>query len=176
VHELRFNHIFYGGNALCYLDDVYLSRREEMEICGRIHALALRYPGFITGSYNQMYGLLQMVGKVPPQPDRLKVRFCGASTKICAIRPDGWVTPCEVVWELKVDNVRNRPFIDIWKKGKLLNDFRGPLVLDMTNMKECRHCEYQFICFGGHRCQPFHYPGGIDRRELFCFKTERKAR
>jgi len=173
VENVRFNHVFYGGNAACYLKDLYVSLEEERKAINKIVKLSKEYPGFITGSYLQQQDKLGGVGKFKPEKREIKVPPCGAAVDRCTIRPDGWITPCETIWEVKAGNLRNTAFKDIWNNSKVMNDFRKTLVVDIRKMPECVECEYQYLCFWGHRCYPYFYPGGgIKNKELYCWKRK----
>ncbi len=170
--SVRFNHVFYGGNAACFLKEVYVSPDEERKAIEEIVKLSKLYPGFITGSYLQQNDKLKGLGKFKPKMKEITVPPCGAATSRCAIRPDGSVTPCEVIWEVKAGSLYKNSFKEIWKNSKVLRSFRKDLHVDITKMPECVECEHQYICFWGHRCYPYHYPGGIKNTELYCWKRE----
>jgi len=169
VRQVRFNHVFYTGNALCYMREVFVPPKEEKDACYRVYELSKKYGNFITGSYLQQYEKFKQLGKRKPEKV-IKVPPCGAATRKCAIRPDGYVTPCEVIWEVKAGNVKNRKFTDIWRNSKIMKEFRKTLYIDTEKMPECKDCEYQFICFWGHRCSPYYYPGGVENKKLYCYK------
>lgn len=170
VGQVRYNHVFYGGNALCFIEEILIKPTEELKICERVFKLQAKYGDFITGSYLQQYEKLKKAGKVEPEKGKITVPVCGAANGKCAIRPDGWVTPCEVIWEVKAGNLKQEKFIDIWEDSKVMNDFREVKYIDLEDMPQCRDCEYQFECFQGHRCYPYHYPNGIKDTRLYCFK------
>jgi radical SAM protein with 4Fe4S-binding SPASM domain len=170
VRCINFRHTFYGGNAKCFLDDLYVPKNEEKLVCEEIYELSKKYPGFIKGSYLQLYELLKQVGKHKVSNRFLKINPCGAGTRECAIRPDGFIIPCDTLWEVKAGNLRKQKFIDIWKNSKVLKEFRRPKVIDLNEYPECKGCEYQFICFTGHRCSPYYYPNGLKDKKLYCWK------
>lgn len=169
VSQVRFNHVFYGGNAACYMKEVYVSPQEERAAFNLIHVFSKRYPGFLTGSYVQQYDKFKALGKIKPKK-QLIVEPCGAAITRCAIRPDGWMVPCEVIWEVKAGNAKNKDFLDIWNNSPVMKKFRKPLHIDCMKLGECAGCDYQFICFSGHRCYPYHYPGGIRNKQLYCWQ------
>jgi radical SAM protein with 4Fe4S-binding SPASM domain len=170
VNGIRFNHVFYGGNAACNLENIRLTPNEEKKTINIIYELSKRFKGFITGSYLTQREKLENVKNYHPQNHTIKVNPCGAATQKCCIRPDGWVTPCEIIWDVKVDNVRNKQFIEIWQKNEIMNEFRMPIEISLENMHECKNCQYQYICFIGHRCYPYFYPNGIKNKKLYCWK------
>ena len=120
----------------------------------------------------QKYEKLQKVGKIEPEKEKITIPPCGAAMCKCAIRPDGWVVPCEIVWNVKAGNLKEQEFIDIYENSEVMKEFRKTKYLDLKEMPECRNCEYQFVCFQGHRCYPFYYPKGIKDKKLYCYKQE----
>ncbi len=76
---------------------------------------------------------------------------CGAGRIYCAIEPNGDVQPC-VFMPIKVGNIREKKFHDIWKNSKVFNDLR-----DRTKLKgNCSNCKYKFVC-GGCRARAYAY-------------------
>ncbi|MHB9154146.1 MAG: radical SAM protein [Endomicrobiales bacterium] len=169
---VRFNPVFYGGNALCSLDEVFVTREEEDAARDRVHRMAQKYPGRVIGAYVDQYR--QMRERPEPAKDFVTVHPCDAGTRSCAIRPDGWMTPCELLWEVKTGSLRSRSFPDVWKHSKKMERFRKVMKIDLKKHRECSGCAYQHLCFQGHRCFPYYYPGGIDNKALYCLKWQKK--
>lgn len=177
--KIRFNHVFFGGNAACFIKDVYLSPKEEIEAIEAVWAVNKEFPGFVdaSSSYLCQKKKLEDVKNYKPVTDKIVVSPCGAAYTKCAVRPDGWVTPCEVLWDAKCGNLRSQSLTDIWQNSKVMNEFRKPLELDLNKLPECKGCQYQYLCFIGHRCYPYYYPGGFKNRSLYCWlNTDNKQR
>jgi len=78
---------------------------------------------------------------------------CGAGRIYGAIQPNGDVSPC-VFMPIKVDNIRKRPFWEIWENNPLLLKLR-----DRDNLKGfCVKCPYKGVC-GGCRARAYAYFG-----------------
>ncbi|MCL4516813.1 MAG: putative heme d1 biosynthesis radical SAM protein NirJ2 [Firmicutes bacterium] len=80
-------------------------------------------------------------------------RGCLAGTSYCVITPNGDVNPCPYL-SLKVDNVHETPFDEIWRSN--------PVFLRLRSMElggRCGTCEYKEIC-GGCRARAFYQTGG----------------
>ncbi|RUM47282.1 MAG: radical SAM/SPASM domain-containing protein [Hyperthermus sp.] len=78
---------------------------------------------------------------------------CGAGRIYAAIQPNGDVTPC-VFLPIKVGNLRESSFMDIWLRNPLLRKLR-----DRSNLHEaCRECPYRNVC-GGCRARAYAYYG-----------------
>jgi radical SAM protein with 4Fe4S-binding SPASM domain len=169
--SIRFNHVFYGGNAACFAKELYLSPREEQEAIDAVWRAKDEFGDFVSGesSYLCQKRKLEKVGDHKGVHDKVRVGTCGAGTAKCAIRPDGHVTPCEILWDVKCGNVREERLKSIWEDSPVMNAFRKPLEVDLEDMPECKGCRYQYICFLGHRCYPYHNPGGVANRDLYCW-------
>ncbi|GAI00155.1 unnamed protein product [marine sediment metagenome] len=78
---------------------------------------------------------------------------CGAGRCYCAIEPNGDVQPC-VFMPIRVGNVREKSFLEIWRESPVLNDLR-----DRSRLKgHCGECEYRCAC-GGCRARAYGYFG-----------------
>lgn len=76
-------------------------------------------------------------------------RGCIAGLSYCRIFPEGEVTPCPYL-PIKLGNIRETPFKDIWKNSDVLN-----LMRDKDNLKgKCGACEYREKC-GGCRARAY---------------------
>ena len=76
-------------------------------------------------------------------------RGCIAGLSYCRIYPTGEVTPCPYL-PVKVGNIRERSFKEIWFNSEVLNNLR-----DFSNLKgKCGICEFQAVC-GGCRARAY---------------------
>jgi putative heme d1 biosynthesis radical SAM protein NirJ2 len=78
---------------------------------------------------------------------------CLAGTSYCVIIPNGDVHPCPYL-QLKVGNVRETPFSEIWAHAPVFQELR-------TNALKgrCGECDCRDIC-GGCRARAYYYSGG----------------
>jgi len=86
----------------------------------------------------------------------LDMRFtkgCIAGTSYCCITPKGDVHPCPY-WPLKVGNVREMLFSEIWRTNPLFEELRGAKLGG-----HCGICRYADSC-GGCRARAFYYQHG----------------
>jgi radical SAM protein with 4Fe4S-binding SPASM domain len=167
---IRFNHVFFGGNAVCFAKELYLSPEEEARAIDAVWRLREEFGDFINpaSSYLSQKKKMERVKSYKPASDKIVVGPCGAASGKCAIRPDGWVTPCEIMWDVKCGNLKNDTLSDIWRFSEVMNQFRKPLEVDLKDMPECKGCSYQYLCFIGHRCYPYYNPGGLANKGLYC--------
>jgi len=170
-NSIRFNHVFFGGNAACFADELYLAPAEEREAIYAVWAAKRAFGDFVSAESSYLCQK-KKVEKAPSFKglcDKISVPPCGAGRTKCAIRPDGYVTPCEILWDVKCGNVKHEGLKEIWDGSPVMNSFRRPLEVDLADMPECRGCSYQYICFLGHRCYPYYNPGGVANRGLYCW-------
>lgn len=87
---------------------------------------------------------------------------CGAGRCYCAIEPNGDVLPC-VFMPIKVGNIREKPFVQIWRESPVLRDLR-----DRRKLKgHCAVCEYRYAC-GGCRARAYGYFGDYHMPDPGC--------
>ena len=90
---------------------------------------------------------------------------CGAGRVYCAIEPNGDVLPC-VFMPIKVGNIREKPFLEIWRTSQVLRDLR-----DRSRLKgHCGECEYRYVC-GGCRARAYGYFGDYDMPDPGCINN-----
>ncbi len=176
-NTIRFNHVFFTGNAACFVDQLYLSPEEERQAVDEVWKMKEEFGSFISAqsSFLCQKTKLDKVKDYKGSHDKITIPPCGAAMSKCAIRPDGWVVPCEIIWDVKCGNVKDQTLADIWLHSETMNSFRKPLEINLDELPECKGCSYQYLCFIGHRCYPYYYPGGIANRDLYCWiKNEKK--
>jgi radical SAM protein with 4Fe4S-binding SPASM domain len=77
------------------------------------------------------------------------IRGCIAGLYYCRIYPNGDVTPCPYL-PIKLGNVREKSFKEIWFNSKVFKALRDPKSLK----GKCGACEYRFLC-GGCRARAY---------------------
>jgi SynChlorMet cassette radical SAM/SPASM protein ScmE len=171
--QVRFNDVVYVGNAVCYHQSLLMIIKEKFELLEKFRELRNRFGSFITGSILQIVDIMEEIKAKPKEKFPLQIYSCGAATKKCAIRPDGWVVPCEIVWDTKAGNIRERSLSDIWHNSPVFEAFRQTLEIKEEEISECKGCEYLRLCYKGHRCQPYYYPGRrFEHKELYCWRED----
>jgi radical SAM protein with 4Fe4S-binding SPASM domain len=88
---------------------------------------------------------------------------CQAGCTHCCITADGFVEPC-VMMDLKVGNVRQQPFKQIWQESSILNKMRNRQLLK----GKCGICEHKNKC-GGCRAVAYAYTGDFLEEDLRCW-------
>lgn len=91
---------------------------------------------------------------------------CGAGRMYAGIEDNGDVAPC-VFLPIKVGNVRDRPFSEIWKDSPILNALR-----DRSNLSGyCSECAFKSNC-GGCRARAYGYYGDINGPDPGCIYNQ----
>lgn len=171
---VRINTVFFINNAECYLDDILLTPEQYSYLYDTFEDLKKTYGKFLSGSLLQLMESVKAIQEngLPVSLDlaEIPVDPCGAGVNQCAVRPDGEVLPCVLLWNTPSGNLRHKPFKEIWDASGTLDEFRTAFTLTETDVGECISCHYRYICYTGHRCSPYYLPGGIGNRKLFCVK------
>ena len=173
VDKVRFNDVQYVGNAACYHESLVMTPSEKFELLNTVKKLKDRFNGFVIGSVTQIYDIMNEISGKPKETFPLKIYSCGAATRKCAIRPDGHVTPCEVLWEESAGDLKKESLYNIWHNSSIMKAFRETMIIQESEALECKDCDYLRLCYKGHRCQPYYQPGAkFERKELYCWRED----
>jgi AdoMet-dependent heme synthase len=76
----------------------------------------------------------------PPAPDEAGMESlpCSAGHTACYVSPYGEFYPC-VQFPLSCGNVRQQPFIDIWRNSEQLKEVRSIRLRDLSGCSQCAH-------------------------------------
>jgi AdoMet-dependent heme synthase len=104
------------------------------------------------------------VGQFVAPDERAKYIGCGAGQMLARITVDGYVTPC-VTLPVRVGNLREQRFIDIWRDSPFLQKIR-----DRSNIQagNCAGCELKSTC-GGCRAVSMGFYGDPFRGDPYCW-------
>jgi len=173
--SVRYNSMFFGGNAACNSKELMLTPSERWELIGFIKEARKEFGDFIAGSCLQEVDILKGLKykKVKTQTS-IKINPCGAATSKCYIAPDGNVTPCELMWNLKAGNIKESRFLDIWKNSEVMRGFRKPMIYSLKDHPGCMGCGYKRLCYQGHRCSPYYFEKDLNIEEVNCLVDKRQ--
>ena len=87
---------------------------------------------------------------------------CGTGRCYCAIQPNGIITPCVYISGIKVGDVRQKSFHDIWN-----NELFDTLSDREDRGDHCGVCTYRSYC-GGCRARALAYTGDIQAGDAGC--------
>jgi len=166
VKNALFNKLLCSGNALKH-PSLFLAPDERAGLVKSLRKLKSRYPQFVDGSvFADCYGK-KALGRYSQVKFPLKVRPCVAARLKCAIRPDGWVTPCEILWEAKAGNVKKQSLADIWRNSPVMQQFRKQDHVLESEIPGCKECKDLKVCYPAIQCRSYYYPGS---RTYYCCK------
>ncbi|MDP2924681.1 MAG: radical SAM protein [Candidatus Omnitrophota bacterium] len=173
AYRVMFNDVVYIGNAACYRTSLLMTTKEKFKLLDDVRALKDRFGDFMTGSVVQTCNVIEEIKHNQKETLPLKVNSCGAAVSKCAIRPDGYVTPCEIIWNVKAGNLKEKSLYDIWHNSLVMNAFREEFEIREEEIPECNGCDYLRLCYKGHRCQPYYNPGAkFEHKELYCWRED----
>lgn len=86
---------------------------------------------------------------------------CIAGTHYCRVSPEGGITACPYIAD-EVDNIRCRPFLDIWDQAPAFQQLRIPKLSG-----RCGECEYSQLC-GGCRARALAVEGDLMAADPWC--------
>jgi SynChlorMet cassette radical SAM/SPASM protein ScmE len=176
VSQISFSSLLPQGSALSHLHDLFLSFDERKEVEAELKGLKKMYPRLIGGSLIKTIKRMHEVSKIDVSKHTSirshKVTSCGGSVSECSIRPDGWVIPCDRLWDYRVGNVKEESFESIWLHSRGFKRFRERYARRIDTFPECRDCVYTFICRGGCPAIPYYMGRGIEGWDpLSCYKV-----
>lgn len=99
---------------------------------------------------------------------------CDCGRTRISIYPNGDVIPCDFLANRKefiVGNIFDDSLENIWKDSLLLNKFRSR---NVTNIKPCKSCEYQFSCTGGCQAMALMTWGNINMPDPRCPRVRKE--
>jgi len=174
--QITFSSLLPQGSALSHLHDLFLLFDERKEVEAELKELKKRYPRLVGGSLIKTIERMSEVSRIDIPNHKStkahKITSCGGSVSECSIRPDGWVIPCDRLWDYKVGNVREEGFESIWLHSLGFKKFRERYARRMDSFPECRDCDYTFLCRGGCPAIPYYMGRGIEGWDpLSCYKV-----
>ncbi|MEF8848060.1 MAG: radical SAM protein [Candidatus Thermoplasmatota archaeon] len=93
---------------------------------------------------------------------------CGCGRFYCAIRTDGDIDPC-VFFPLKIGNIKEDNFRDLWKNNEILKELRDKDKLKGT----CGTCKYRYYC-GGCRARAYSLNGDYLSPDPGCLINQKR--
>jgi radical SAM protein with 4Fe4S-binding SPASM domain len=91
---------------------------------------------------------------------------CGTGRCYCAIQPNGIVTPCVYISDVKVGDIRKKSFAEIWN-----NELFDTLADREDRGDHCGVCTYRHYC-GGCRARALAYTGDIQAGDPGCIYNQ----
>jgi SynChlorMet cassette radical SAM/SPASM protein ScmE len=172
---VKFNDLLPEGRGLAYYRELALGREAWQEALAILRDLRQVYGWTISGTildqgemYDAMKGI--RVGDAGCSVSN-PLHGCGALIHECAVRPDGWITPCDRLPGLKAGHIHERRLGEIWRSSQLFDSFRKRREVLLSELDECRGCQYQSACTGGCPATPYALYGKVIARDpLGCYR------
>jgi radical SAM protein with 4Fe4S-binding SPASM domain len=95
-------------------------------------------------------------------------RICQCARTSCVIKPDGIVSPCEVL-TMNAGDLRTETFAEIWRNSPAMEEFRS---FNPDNLKgTCGICSDKHICGGSCRALALIHHGDFYAEDPTCWKV-----
>jgi SynChlorMet cassette radical SAM/SPASM protein ScmE len=174
--QLTFSTLLPQGSAIENFQALNLSFAEQKTVETQLRQLKKNYPKLVGGSLIQTIQWMDKISCLPKSglktENANKISSCGGSVSECAVRPEGWVIPCDRMWDYTVGNVKETTFQYLWREAEGFKIFRRRYSRRMDSFEECRKCEYRDVCKGGCPAVPYNLGRGIDGWDpLSCYKV-----
>jgi SynChlorMet cassette radical SAM/SPASM protein ScmE len=150
------NEADYMGSARCYGQDIILSVEERKRAMGKLIAINERYGGRI-GAQAGPLSRAKMMGEITERlasgdtsmNGRGTLCSCGGVFNKMAVLHDGTLAPCNMLPTLAMGKMGEVPLRDTWQTHPNINIVRQRRKIPITEIEECRDCEFAGFCTGG---------------------------
>ena len=178
ISSMKFNPVIIIGNAIDNEEEVGLTKDDMRKIMHIVPYLREKYESF-NGILQDMHEMAtrreeEIVGVKEDAPIKTFIG-CKMGLSNCVVRGDGWVLPCDRLWDMKAGNIRENDFLDIWRNSSVFQDIRKKFSVTIDILDECKNCEFNKICTGGCPATMYDITGdiwGYDHISCYKFITE----
>ncbi len=177
LESVKFNELLPLGNAALHLNNLTLSNYQRREVTKDVKELRDHYGNFVTGMILEMgdffegFEDLERKYGADCQDATNNLFGCGGGIEKCTIRPDGWVVPCDRLWDLKAGNIRETDFKEIWQSSQVFHDMRMRSSVSLNDIEECDGCIYKSFCVGGCPAVSYYLSGSIIKIDpMSCYR------
>jgi SynChlorMet cassette radical SAM/SPASM protein ScmE len=172
---VKFNDLLPEGRGLKNYRELALFREEWEETLKTLRDLRRFYGPVISGTILDQGEMYDTIGEISAHDRRNlpsnSLHGCGALIRDCAVRPDGWITPCDRLPGLKAGHIHERRFGEIWRSSEVFSGFRKRREVLLSELDECCDCPYQCACTGGCPATPYALFGKVIARDpLGCYR------
>ena len=96
---------------------------------------------------------------------------CDICKESVAITPDGWMVPCNKMWDYKIGNVLEEDFLELYRNSPKANAIRELMTMRSDQLEGCQGCRYAYLCSGGCRADAYSLSGSLMGPDKFrCIK------
>ncbi len=165
--SVKFNELLPLGNAVCHLANLILSNIERRALTHHLEGLRNTYGNFVIGTILDMgkfFKGFEEIEKIENRgnPGCANGLFgCGGGIKKCTVRPDGWVVPCDRLWDFKAGHIAETDFQEIWTSSPIFSEMRKRASISLDDIDECSGCGYKSLCIGGCPAVSYELSGSV---------------
>ena len=181
IESMKFNELLLEGRGLKYKNELILSPLERARAIETLHEMKGEFPA-ISGTFfeaNEIFSTVKGLfpqGKHEERDEENYLSGCGALTDQCAIRPDGYATPCDRLPDLAAGKILETPLVEIWQSSPVFTEFRKRYTTPITALITCRSCEYAPLCTGGCAAAAYYtYGTTLARDPASCYRLYREG-
>ena len=144
LSAVKFNELLPLGNAVCHLPNLTLSNTQRRAVTKEIARMRSLYGDFVIGTILEMGDFFKNFEELDKKrkqeyPCSVNGLFgCGGGIQKCTIRPDGWVIPCDRLWEFKAGNILQTDFLEIWRSSSIFFDMRRRASISLDEIEDCK--------------------------------------
>jgi len=96
---------------------------------------------------------------------------CGCIFQRLAAHHDGAITPCHMLPDLVIGQLGSDSISEIWKNHPVLESMRSRRNIPMSELQECKGCEWTSFCNGSCPALPYQADGRMDSaNKSDCYK------
>lgn len=167
LEAVKFNELLPLGNAAQHLTRLTLSNPQRREATQTVRNLRDLYGSFVTGMILEMgdffagFDALCQRSESDGTMGANGLMGCGGGVEKCSVRPDGWVVPCDRLWDLKAGNIREADFSAIWRSSPVFRDMRTRESVSLDDIEECDGCLHKSQCVGGCPAVSYELSGSV---------------
>lgn len=172
---IKFNELLPEGRGLNHYRELSLTKKEWKDTLERLREIRDKYNIGVSGTILDQGDMFDAMADAAEGDNSNSssnyLSGCGALVNECAVRPDGWIIPCDRLPELKAGHIHEERFGEIWRSSDVFTRFRKRREVLLSNLLECRDCLYQSMCTGGCPATPYVLYGSIATRDpLSCYR------
>ena len=174
--QITFSTLLPQGSAIKNFQALDLTFSEQKKVEAQLRQLKKSHPRLVGGSLIQTIQWMDNLSQLPDAEtlDKKvnKISSCGGGVSECAVRPEGWVIPCDRMWDYKVGNIKEASFTSIWQEAEGFLNLRQRYSRRIDSFEECKNCAYSDVCKGGCPAIPYNLGKGFDGWDpLSCYKV-----
>lgn len=154
ISGLKFNDLITLGRGRDNQGDLDLSAEERHEVTASLNEIRRTHPS-VSGTLldvEEIFDSIRSACAGPADDDNAGVNYlsgCGALRTECAIRPDGYATPCDRLTDLVAGSILDTGLDVLWSKSAVFREFRKRFITPITDLESCADCTYAPHCTAG---------------------------